>query len=226
MRSDTLDLTSPCPSPGRSWLAPLRTVWHVLLCAAGAREQLDTASDDALVDLVREDGPQRGDAYRALVLRYQSWLLRLVTYLMGGRAADAEDVTQEVFVRAFLALDSYRGDASFGAWLRVIAMRTAFNYKRAKNTLNKYEDRAYTEDVIFSSPVLPGERALMAREEVELALEALSWPYREILVLRYVEEMELEEISEALGIGLSAAKMRLKRARDAFRAQAGGTQES
>lgn len=204
----------------------LRTLLRGLLLAVGLASpgaEAAGSSDAELVEQARQGGPRGQEAYRTLVLRYQSWVLRFVTYLMGGREADAEDVTQEVFVRAYLALESYRGDASFTAWLRTIAMRTTFNYKRSAQNARKYEDRAAAQAQVLESPAPPSERALLAKEEVERVLSGLSWPYREILVLRYVEELDVEEIAEVLGIGLSAAKMRLKRARDAFRERAGGT---
>ena len=77
-------------------------------------------------------------AFEALVDRHQQWLVRLLTHLLGNQS-DAEDVAQDAFVRAFLAIDTCSDGARFRGWLRVIARRLAFNYRREARTRARYE---------------------------------------------------------------------------------------
>lgn len=218
-RAHSLDLV-----PTLDWRAALqsalgiaRRLWSL---AFGADHALwEKMSDTELVEVVRE-GEARGDeAYGVLIRRHQGWVIRLVERLLNGYEADAEDITQETFIGAFLALDTWRGDSPFGAWLRTIATRTAFNWQRARQTAFKYEVRAMSSRKTTTEGVTPsGEQRVLSQEYLESMLGRIAYPYREILVLRYMEEMSIEEIAQALDIGQSAAKMRLKRAREQLKA--------
>lgn len=216
------------PSPRvvwRAWVARavLSPLWSWGASLAQVVSDVEAEeSDEELVARCLAGGSAAPVAFRVLVERHQSWMLRLLLSLLGGSQADAEDVAQEAFVRAYLALETWQGRGSFRGWLRVIATRTAFNWRRDRQTAHAYDDLAATDpstrrDVVVAAAP---ERRALARETLEMVLGRLAYPYREILVLRYVEELELIEIAEVLDIGQSAAKMRLKRARDEFRAVA------
>lgn len=165
------------------------------------------ATDAELFGLAREDGPRAKSAYAELVLRHQSSAVRLATYLLASNA-EAEDLAQEAFVRAFLRIREATPDTTFGPWLRTILTRLCFNHRRDARARQK---TAGADDE-------PGRTNVpsSARSAVEWTLAQLSYPYREILVLRFVEEMTVLEIAEALSLGESAVKMRLTRARDRF----------
>lgn len=172
---------------------------------------MTTEPDDAA--LVRQ-AAQRGLggqlAFEALVDRHQHWLVRLLTHLLGSQS-DAEDVAQDAFIRAFLAIESCGDGARFRAWLRVIARRLAFNHRRDARVRAQYEEQ--------SAPPSPGDSMtgqLGERDLLKQTLNELAYPYREIMVLRFVEELPLKDIAELLEIGESAAKMRLTRARAEF----------
>lgn len=177
------------------------------------REPMTTELDDAA--LVRE-AAQRGLAgqlaFETLVDRHQHWLVRLLTHLLGNQS-DAEDVAQDAFVRAFLAIENCGDGSRFRGWLRVIARRLAFNHRRDARARAHYEEqsgvpRAHASDSMTGRL---GERDLLKQ-----VLGELAYPYREIMVLRFVEELPLKEIADLLEIGESAAKMRLTRARAEF----------
>jgi RNA polymerase sigma-70 factor, ECF subfamily len=156
---------------------------------------------------------QRGDhdAFQVLVERNQAWMLRFVSSLVSSRA-DAEELSQNVFLRAFVNMSRFRGESSFRTWLRTIAMRQVFDFFRR----NRPEG---TDDLIDELPSnqSDGAESLEARQVVLRALEHVPYVYREILVLRYIEDMELDEIASSLGLGGSATRMRLSRAREFFR---------
>jgi RNA polymerase sigma-70 factor, ECF subfamily len=164
------------------------------------------SSDDELVELARANDARGLSAYEDLVRRHQGSVIRLATYLLSSDS-DAEDVAQEGFLRAHANLSRFQTGTSFRAWLRTIITRLAFNLRRDHQT------RARGERLDDGEPAtVPSS----TRTAVEWTLAQLSYPYREVLILRFVEEMSLEEIAATLDIGLSAAKMRLARARQSF----------
>jgi RNA polymerase sigma-70 factor, ECF subfamily len=166
--------------------------------------------ESELIRSFRLGGKSGDEAYSELVRRYQSQIVRLVGYLLGD-PAEAEDVAQEAFVKAFMARETFdRGD-NFAGWIRTIATRVAFNCRRDSATRERYH-AAFAEPFDGLHAVDDGEvRNLLAN-----VLRKLSYAYREILVLRYVEELSVQEIGEILDLGESATKMRLLRAREEF----------
>lgn len=168
--------------------------------------------DGQLVRTAQARGLAGQLAFEKLVDRHQRWLVRLLVHLLGNQS-DAEDVAQEAFVRAFLAIDDCTRPEGFVAWLRVIARRLAFNHRRDARTRTMYQDKAGALGARTSPS--PGG-AVEGRQLLERALAEISYAYREIMVLRFVEELPLKEIATVLEIGDSAAKMRLSRARAEF----------
>lgn len=174
----------------------------------------EESSDAELIARVKEGGEQSKQAFQVLVERHQKWLVALLKHLISD-LQEAEDLAQNVFVKAFFALPKFRDESKFRTWLRVIATREAFNHYRKRGSseipTNFDEQPAIIED---DQPT--AQERLHERDALNLALKKVPYPYREILVLRYIEELSLEEIGEALELGASATKMRLKRAREFF----------
>ena len=172
--------------------------------------KLKSMDERALVAVAKGGGPHARDAYAELVRRHQAWLVRLIAQLMRVQPAEAEDLAQEAFVRTFAAIDRLPDDVHFKAWIRVVATRLAYNARRNRRT------RERIGDSLPPPPSAQHTDALAERQALDRVLGELSYPYREVLLLRYVEELPIEEVAQTLNIGLSAAKMRLKRARAAF----------
>jgi RNA polymerase sigma-70 factor (ECF subfamily) len=179
---------------------------------AMAEPASDQPTDEQLIAIAREAGPAAKAAFGELVRRHQAWLVRLLQYLLGGRA-DADDVAQDVLVRAFEGLHAFRGEASFRGWLRVIATRQAYNHGRDRGRHHSKVRGARAEIEPF---VRNGSGPVMARDAIGKVLEAIAYPFREILILRHVEELSVQQIAQMLDLGESAAKMRLSRARSSF----------
>ncbi len=172
---------------------------------------MEVEREQALVERVRNDGSDGRLAYDDLVRDNQEWLVRYLLFVMSADQSLAEDVAQEVLVKAYTSIHLYRGDARLKGWLRSIATRMAFNHRRDSATRRKYEEQAPTAKISLGP-----EGSVIAKDALMGILERLPYPAREVLVLRFVEDLSTDQIAEALGIGHSAAKMRLKRGRDAF----------
>jgi RNA polymerase sigma-70 factor (ECF subfamily) len=159
---------------------------------------------------------QAGDvrAFAALVDMYYARCLRFALHMLSNRS-DAEEAVQDTFVRVYRALPSYVEQESFEPWLfRILANRCRSAGSR---------ERRRAEFVEFGDvPERPSEHrhddAIAWREEIALALAALPTEQREAFLLRHVEDLSYDDMSAATGAGVSALKMRVKRACDALRA--------
>lgn len=163
-----------------------------------------------LLRRARRGGARGRAAFGQLVAREEAWLLRFLESLLGHRA-DAEDVAQEALTKAYLGLSRFRGDALFRSWLRIIATREAYTARRRRR------------EVVVAPEALPdagqedsGFAGAMAREELLAVLERMPYAWREALVLRHLEGLELPELARVWGVSVPAAKMRLTRARQRF----------
>jgi len=151
-------------------------------------------------------------AFEELVNRHRDVVVRVAARIVG--AADAEDVTQDAFLRAFHRLQRFRGDASFRAWLLQITHNAAvdhLNRRRGEPIPDGGEDDAPVREL----DRMPAER-LEQRERarrLELKLRALSPEQRAVLVLRDVEGFSYNEIARITSAPLGTVKIRLHRAR-------------
>ena len=163
-------------------------------------------TDAMLVRRVLDGDPH---AFTTLVDRHAAACLRFAARMLGD-AEDAEDAVQEAFVRAHRALAGYEARETFRAWLFAILVnrcRTAA-FRRGRRRRRFVHD----EPALDAAFVEPDAVASETRLELELALEALEPAQREAFLLRHVEQLSYEEMSATTGVGVSALKMRVKRA--------------
>src|SRR6059036_2320205 len=165
-------------------------------------------SDAVLVRRVRE-----GDtaAYAVLVARYRNRLGRYATHMLGDRE-DAEEAVQDAFVRGYRSLARCDDDERFGPWLFGILVnrcRTAGARAARRGRLFVRDDAALTRAPLPS----PAERAEWD-DTVRRALARLAPEYREAFLLKHIEDLEYDEMARLTGAGISALKMRVKRARE------------
>lgn len=166
---------------------------------------------DALIEAAR-DGDRA--AFDEIVRRTHRDVFSLAVRLTGDEE-DANDVTQEVYVRAYKAIRRFRGDAAIGTWLyRICANCSAtFLKKRSRQRHDVLDETAVvTDDAPENDPVLRAE-ASVARHDIESAIRQLPDRLRSVVVLRDVYDLSHNEIAEQLDITESAAKVRLHRAR-------------
>lgn len=145
--------------------------------------------------------------FELLVRRHNQRLYRATKAILRDEG-EAEDVMQEAYVRAFVKLDQFAGDAKFSTWLTKIAVYEAFGRLRRRKRQEEIPDTMKSHD----NP----ERTvhdLQVRAAIEDAVEKLSPIYRAVFVLREVEELSGSETAECLGITEETVKTRLHRAR-------------
>jgi RNA polymerase sigma-70 factor (ECF subfamily) len=179
------------------------------------------ASDLSLVQRV-----QRGErnAYDLLVLKYQHKVVKLVMRYLRD-PAEAEDVAQEAFIKAYRALPQFRGDSAFYTWLYRIAINTAKNALAARERQPvSYElDTRSGEDSPdlisrLRDPETPEGLALTEeiRNTVNAAIEALPEDLRTAIVLRELEGLSYEEIAASMDCPVGTVRSRIFRAREAI----------
>jgi RNA polymerase sigma-70 factor (ECF subfamily) len=186
---------------------------------ATSREQRDR-DEQALIDRVLAG---EVEAFRPLVNRYQRVTFSIALRMLGSRA-DAEDVTQQAFVDAFNALDSFHGDGrphAFSTWLLRIAInRSKDVLKSKKRTEEPLDDEVPGAEAAFAyDPSNPEANASSdeRRHHLENALLQVSPKYREVLILKDIEELSYDEIKGILQLPLTTLKIRVVRARAMLR---------
>jgi RNA polymerase sigma-70 factor (ECF subfamily) len=177
-------------------------------------------------DLVKRVQAGERNAFDLLVRKYQYRLAALVRRYIRDEA-EAEDVVQESFVRAWRALPAFRGDAQFYTWLYRIAVNTAKNHlvslgrRPATEDIDDEEAGAVREAERLHDVATPEHEAL--RNEMEAlvlaAVDRLAPELREALTLREVEGLSYDEIAERMQCPIGTVRSRIFRARDAIDAQ-------
>jgi RNA polymerase sigma factor (sigma-70 family) len=161
-------------------------------------------------DLVRQ--ARRGDheAYRLLVRRYEKIAFQ-AAYAITGSAVDAEDATQEGFLKAYQALDRFRLGAPFRPWLLRIVANEARSWRRASRRREQLASRlAFAPE--GSSTVEADALASEERRRLIAALDALAADDRLAILARFILDLSEEETAAVLGVRRAAAKMRVFRA--------------
>ncbi|MDH3621431.1 MAG: sigma-70 family RNA polymerase sigma factor [Gammaproteobacteria bacterium] len=165
-----------------------------------------TLTDEQLVGRARQELPYRTRAYEELMRRHDRLMFGVSLRLVGNRQ-DAEDITQDVMLKIFSKLNSFEGRSSFKTWM-IRVTRNACKDWLKKRAISKQYSQALANE--------PQEHSTIEYEEDRLIglLKDLSPADREVLTLRFVADLSLQEISETTDLSLSATKMRLYRAID------------
>jgi RNA polymerase sigma-70 factor (ECF subfamily) len=157
-------------------------------------------------------------AFERIVERHRDVVFRVIARLVADDA-EAEDLTQDTFLRAFHRLERYRGDAPFRSWLLRIAHNTAVTYVTQAGRLSAHAIDAAGEEVAGAveagSPADQLERR-ERRQRLDKKLKGLGRAHRTVLVLRDIEGLSYEEISRITDSPIGSVKGRLHRARSEF----------
>lgn len=191
--------------PVTAWQPPANNALDEHLLATGPAHATDIVSR-----AVAGDDVARRELFEAHVDRVFGLAFR-----MTGDVTAAEDVTQEIFARAFDRLHQFRSDAPFGAWLHRVAVSTILNALR-KNKAIRTREVSLEEARYAAAASAQLEPDL--RDRVRAALRALPAPLRLVVIMFDVEGYSHEEIADSLGITSGASRVRLSRGRDTLRA--------
>jgi RNA polymerase sigma-70 factor, ECF subfamily len=178
------------------------------------------------IDQLLVERVQRGDkkAFELLVIKYQRKLMRLVSRLVRDQA-EAEDVVQEAFIKAYRALPQFRGESAFYTWLYRIGINTAKHYlvtqgRRAPTSTETNAEEAETFDDAEQLRDINTPESMLATKQiaatVNVAMESLPEELRVAISLREIEGLSYDEIAEAMGCPIGTVRSRIFRAREAI----------
>lgn len=179
----------------------------------------EEVADEVIVAQVR-DG--HSEAFETLVLRYQPRIFGIARRY-ARLESEVEDIVQEVFVKAFSKLGSFRGEAPFEHWLMRLAVRTCYDFlrKHQRSRESSFTDMSYGEEEWLSDFVRAPEDGRVdqegARALMERLLEMLSPSARMVIQLQEIEGKSVKEIAEITGWSVSLVKVRAFRARNEMR---------
>lgn len=169
-------------------------------------------NDNELISKVLQGDHQ---AYAGLVTRYQQFVFTLTLRLVKNRE-EAEEVAQDVFIKAYKYLADFRGDAKFSTWLYTIVNNTCISFLRKKKlVIHSLDDervfaKADNQDLGFRAD---GVEQKSRHRMVTEAINRMKPDDAAIITLFYKNEQSLDEIAQILGVEVNAAKVRLHRAR-------------
>lgn len=182
--------------------------------------------DELLIERVKN-----GDAaaYNDIVARYYDRIYARVSHLLKNKQ-DAEEVTQDAFIRAHRGLDKFRGDAAFSTWLYQIATNLAHNrywywFRRKRDYSISLDQPLSADGELTLESVMPCEgenpaEAAVTQEFVDRVGECMSGlneKHKEVLILRNVKNLSYEEIAQQLEISVGTVKSRIARGRESLR---------
>lgn len=177
--------------------------------------------EDTLLAFKAADGDE--NAFETLVRKYER-LVSTCVYSIAGNAEDVLDISQDVFLKVYKSIGTFKGDSEFSTWLYRIAKNTALDFVRRRKQNALSIDSSGDEGEGFDLPdesvnTSPEKKALQNERKRMLydAINKLSDEHREIIILRDLNDYSYDDIANALGIESGTVKSRLFRAREALR---------
>lgn len=158
-----------------------------------------------------ESQKSKDEQLKLLIDDYASYINRLA-YLYVKDWSIAEDITQDVFLKCYEKMDTFRGDSSYKTWLYKITVNKCKDYLKSK-WYRSILPTEYIKDVLLTTNRTPEQQVVANDEKHALAQLVLSLPgkYREVIILFYYEQLNIKEIAEITGIKQETIKTRLQR---------------
>ena len=196
---------------------------------------MSTKAQEVAFDQVLVDRFKNGDqsAFDEMVSRYWDRIYAMVNQLLRN-SQDAEEVTQDAFIRAHRGLVNFRGDSAFSTWLCQIATNLARNrywywWRRKRDKSVSFDAPVSADNSTTLADLIPAEvetpdDITVTQEFIDRiaqGMEKLSAKHREILTLRNIKNLSYEEIADILGISVGTVKSRIARARESLRSKLG-----
>lgn len=181
------------------------------MLVSGSLMEIAERSDEQLAAEAAREGSD-GPAFVALVDRFRQRVWR-ICYRLLGNEQDANDAAQEVFVRLFTNRAKFAGRSKYGTWVHAIAVRTCLTIRRGRGRRQKHEDTVSDEQWERQQPTAAQVAAGLSLDLMRM-LEILDEEDRAMLILKYAESYDYEELAAIFELSVSACKMRLARARE------------
>ncbi len=176
--------------------------------------------DDTVILKRFKDGDS--SAFQEIVLAYKNSIYSLCTY-MTGDPVNAEDIAQDVFLKAYQNLKTFKPKASIYTWLYRIAVNTCIDYKRKVSFESMFRHQQHNEGIIENEPSRdPSPESLYGSRQTVTALKKalgkLSQKLKAVIIMKEVEGLSYEEIADTLDISIGTVKSRISRAREELKA--------
>jgi RNA polymerase sigma-70 factor (ECF subfamily) len=170
-------------------------------------------------ELVVRAGEGDAWAFREIYRRAAGYVYTLAYRVVNTRH-DAEEVTQDVFLKVYHSLGSFKFESSFKTWIYRIAVNTALNHakKRSRVTTREVEEVFENPATVTQPEAAKGLEAEDTEKKLKLLLDQLNPDQRACIISREIEGMDYREIAKSLGININTVRSRLKRAREALMA--------
>jgi RNA polymerase sigma-70 factor (ECF subfamily) len=196
---------------------------------------MSTKAQEVALDRLLVDRFKSGDdsAFNEMVSRHWDRIYGMVHQLLRNQQ-DAEEVTQDAFIRAHRGLVNFRGEAAFSTWLYQIATNLARNrywywWRRRRDQTVSFDqpvsdsNSTPLSEVFSTEMATPGDITVNQElvDHIALGMEIIGAKHREVLILRNVKNLSYEEIAAVLGISVGTVKSRIARARESLRAAIG-----
>ena len=177
-------------------------------------------ADEQLAAQAAREGSD-GAAFTALMDRYREKVWRVCWRLMGGQH-DAEDAAQEVFVRLFFERGKFAGRSTYSTWLHGVAIRTCLMLRRSRSRRQRREGPGGDEQIATHADTqASGSNAVDASHDIHKLLEGLDEEDRALVLMRFGESHDYEQLAEMFGTTAGACRMRISRIREKLSAKAG-----
>ena len=175
-------------------------------------KNINTSSDEDLVEAIVKNNDTL--LFEYLYDRYAA-LVYNKCYGFAKDGDEAKDLTQDVFLKLFVKLASFKGKSKFSTWLYAFTYNHCVNYV-TRNTAKKFEKQAVDYKDIENLSDVEDDHSFqdMRVDKLKVALELISPEEKMILLLKYQDGLSIKDIESVIGIGESAVKMRIKRAKD------------
>jgi RNA polymerase sigma factor (sigma-70 family) len=183
------------------------------------KRRLESREEDSLLIKRALDGDQK--AFRKLRLKYHDAIFKLINRMIHNRE-EVEDLTQEAFIKAFTSLDRFNEEYAFSTWLYKIATNNSIDHLRKKKlqtfSINKPIE-SDESDYSFELPdteLVPDQELIASQRKKMLddAMNALPAKYRQVILMRHVDEKDYQEIAKTLKLPLGTIKAHIFRARE------------
>ena len=180
-------------------------------------EEIINKSDQELVEMAMRES----DTYAYLMERYEQKLKRYIIKLCGGRTDYADDILQSVFIKIYKNLEYFNPDLKFFSWIYRVAHNETIDFLRKVNRrpvtynfdIDAVTPKSVKEDQSIERDI---DRKILAKDIAEI-INGLEPKYKKVLMLRYMEDKDYQEISEILGKPAGTVATLLRQAKDKFK---------